>query len=70
MSFNSETALRKIRQKIFDYEGEKAEQADRVLHYLKKRVLRQREDTSPRGPYSGLTASELRRTGTCETDWF
>lgn len=22
------------------------------------------------GPYSGLTASELRKSGTCETDWF
>jgi hypothetical protein len=23
-----------------------------------------------KGPYSGLTREELRKTGTCETDWY
>ena len=27
-------------------------------------------DTTPRGPYSGMTRRELAQTGTCEPDWF
>jgi hypothetical protein len=68
---SSETALRRMRQTIFDYPDDRQEQADRVLHYLKARVLRARQERSePVGPYSGLTRSELSRSGTCESDWF
>ena len=31
--------------------------------------LRALREASPVGPYSGLTRSELHRSGTCETDW-
>jgi hypothetical protein len=68
---SSETALRRMRQKIFDYPDDRQEQADRVLHYLKERMMRYRtQSTEKPGPYSGLTRSELRRSGTCETDWY
>ncbi len=64
----SEQALRRMRQNIFNYPPEKEAQAQRVLLYLKKRSLRLRK--APKvGPYSGLTRQELRRSGTCETDW-
>jgi hypothetical protein len=69
----SEKALRRMRQRIFDYPKHKQDQADRVLVYLKARMMRERKrqpDTEKRGFYSGLTRSELARTGTCETDWF
>lgn len=68
---NSEQALRRMRQRIFDYPQDKEEQADRVLLYLKKRMLRNRKnETKATGPYSGLTRNELAKTGTCETDWY
>lgn len=70
----AEIALRRMRQRIFDYPPEKGEQADRVLRYLIKRMLRERKQETSRkeatGPYSGLTREELARTGTCEPDWF
>ena len=67
----SEQALRRIRQRIFDYPPEKEAQADRVLLYLKARMMRYRKQTKePVGPYSGLTKSELAKTRTCEPDWF
>lgn len=67
----SEQALRRIRARIFDYPEHKEEQAMRVLLYLKKRHLRYRENIpQPVGPYSGLTRAELRKTRTCETDWY
>lgn len=67
----SEQALRRIRQRIFDYPPDKEEQAMRVLQYLKARHIRYRDrPIEPRGPYSGLTRSELRKSGTCETDWY
>lgn len=67
----SETALRRIRQRIFDYPEHKEEQAMRVLDYLKARMIRQRpRQPEVRGPYSGLTRGELRKTGTCEPDWY
>ena len=74
----SENALRRMRQRIFDYDDTpKEEQAARVLAYLKARVLRQRslerriqEATEPKGPYSGLSRRELAGTGTREPDWF
>ena len=65
----SALALRSMRQRIFDYPQPKEQQASRVLHYLKCRSLRDKV-SPPVGPYSGLTRSELHRTGTCETDWF
>ena len=65
----SALALRRMRQRIFDYPQSREKQADRVLRYLKYRSLR--DKVSPlAGPYSGLTRSELHKTGTCETDWF
>lgn len=70
----SEFALRRMRSQIFDYdETPKEAQAKRVLLYLKARTLRGRRiehQQEPVGPYSGLTRRELRRTGTCETDWY
>ena len=65
----SALALRRMRQRIFDYPQPRERQAGRVLNYLKCRSLR--DKVSPlTGPYSGLTRSELHKTGTCETDWF
>lgn len=67
----SETALRRIRQRIFDYPPEREAQAGRVLAYLKTRAMRQRPARiEPKGPYSGLTRAELRQSRTCETDWY
>ncbi len=66
---NSARALRRIRQRIFDYPDNKEAQADRVLAYLKRRSLRDRGPVLSVGPYSGLTRAELRKSGTCETDW-
>ena len=66
----SAMALRMMRQRIFDFPPEQEERADRVLAYLKARVLRQSRRRGPVGPYSGLTRHELRMTGTCEPDWF
>ena len=68
---NSEKSLRQIRQQIFNYPDNKADQADRVLAYLKTRVIRARDNEEITvGPYSGLTRAELRQSGTCETDWY
>ena len=71
---SSKSALRKMRQKIFDYDNTPNEKkAERVLRYLKKRVLRQRKqerENAPVGQYSRLTRQELAKTGTCETDWY
>jgi hypothetical protein len=68
----SEQALRRMRQRIWDYDGTPNEaKAERVLLYLKKRMLRNRKvEVDVVGPYSGLTRSELAKTGTCEPDWF
>ena len=67
----SEQALRRIRQRIFDYPIEKQDQADRVLLYLKSRMMRYRKQVKESvGPYSGLTRTELAKSRTCETDWF
>lgn len=65
----SERALRKLRQNIFNYDGEKEAQADRILGYLKKRTMRDR-GAGGAGIYSGLTRAELAATGTVETDWY
>ena len=67
----SERALQQMRQRIFGYPAEKDDQDMRVLYYLKVRHLRCRnQQPLPTGPYSGLTRSELRQSGTCETDWY
>lgn len=67
----SETALRQIRARIFAYPDHKQQQADRVLSYLKSRVMRARKPAClPVGKYSGLTPAELRASRTCETDWY
>lgn len=64
----SEQALRRIRQRIFDYPPEKQAQADRVLAYLKTRKLRYQVDLAHRGPYSGLTRYEM-PSWLCESDF-
>lgn len=72
MPVTSEQALSRIRSNIFGYDDTpQAAKAGRVLKYLKHRVMRQRA-AAPRqaGHWSGLTRSELARTGTCETDWY
>ena len=72
MMITSEQALRRMRQRIFDYPDNKQEQADRVLLYLKRRMMRNRKnepDTRERGPYSGLTRAEM-PAWLCETDFF
>jgi hypothetical protein len=72
MPLSSEQALCRIRSRIFSYDDTPNEvKAGRVLKYLKRRVMRERA-TAPRstGQWSGLTRSELARTGTCETDWY
>ena len=67
----SEIALRRIRQRIFDYPPHKEAQADRVLRYLKARMMRYRDSAEPtRGPYSGMTRLELAKSRTCEPDWY
>ena len=67
----SEQALRKMRQKVWSWPSEEKEaQADRVLCYLKRRVLRLPQHREPTGPYSGLSRRELALTGTCEPDWY
>jgi hypothetical protein len=69
----AQKALRDMRRKIFDYPDDKEKQADRVLSYLKVRMLRELDKVKPQertGKWSGLTRGELSRTGTCETDWF
>ncbi len=69
----SARALPRLRQRIFDYPASREAQAARVLRGLKTRALRDRAAAlaqAPRGPYSGLSAAELRRTGTVEADWY
>jgi len=69
----SAQALRRLRQRIFDYPQAQEPQAARVVHALKSRALRDRAAAraqAPVGPYSGLTAAQLHRTGTCEPDWY
>ena len=66
----STRALNKIRGLIFSYPPEKEDQADRVLDYLKSRKMRSNNKPKVVGEYSGLTRQELKRTGTCETDWY
>jgi hypothetical protein len=69
----AEKAVRTMRQKIFDYADDKEEQASRILSYLKVRMFRERNKAKTQavtGQWSGLTRSELARTGTCETDWY
>ena len=67
----SEQALRRIRARIFAYPEQKEAQAMRVLTYLKKRMMRDREQAQEKiGPYSGMTRGQLRATRTCEPDWY
>jgi hypothetical protein len=69
----STAALRRIRQKIFDYPEHKEAQANRVLGHLKTRKLRDihvERANETKGPFSGLTRRELVASRTSETDWF
>jgi len=68
---NYERLVRKIRQNIFNYEGEKDIQAGRLLERAKQKMLSNRKNEQPKtGQYSGLTRKELAKTGTCEPDWY
>lgn len=53
-------------------DGPEAERIGRLINKAKTRmfVWRARQADEPKGPYSGLTRSELAKSGTCETDWF
>ena len=71
LGYDEAQALRRMRARIFDYTEDKQEQADKVLLYLKRRMLRYRAQVQePVGPYSGMTRAQLRATGTCEPDWY
>ena len=42
------------------------------IHRVLRRAIRRKVEQYPPqrvGPFSGLTAAELRMSGTCETDW-
>jgi len=65
----TETALRQIRQRIFDYPPEKEAQSARVLSYLKKRVMREHSKAEKLGPFSGLTRAQM-PAHLCETDFY
>lgn len=53
----SQQALRRMRRKIWDYDGTpKEEQAERVLMYLKERVLR---TITSAGPYARSAYAEV-----------
>jgi hypothetical protein len=46
---------------------------DHKIHRILRKAIRRKVAAYPPAPvgrYSGLTADELRRTGTGETDWF
>ena len=46
---------------------------DHKIHRILLKAVRRKVaaySPTPVGPYSGLTAEELRRSGTCETDWY
>ena len=65
-----EKVLRRLRQKAFDYPESVADKFNRILTKVKARSIRQREAIpQARGPFSGLTRSELAASRTCETDW-
>lgn len=67
----AEGLLRRIRNspKLWEPDTTKI---DRVLVKAKARMMRRRGScaAAPVGQYSGLTKQELRRSGTCETDWY
>ena len=55
----SEVALRRMRQKIFDYDGTPKEaQAGRVLVYLKARVMRHNKEN----PYATVGGNQYAET--------
>lgn len=48
---NNERALRRIRQRIFDYPPNRQATASRVLHKLKARILRTRHHSRDYHPF-------------------
>ena len=71
----SKSALRRLRSNIFSYNQDKEAQAGRVIDALVARTMRNNRNgrlaqSSAKGYWSGLTKSELARSGPCETDWF
>ena len=74
-SGDAESKLRSLRQDVWSYpEGSSGEQVIQAKIERAKKSLfraRKRETTQPKaGPFSGLTRDELRKSGTCETDWY
>lgn len=72
---DAESKIRKLRQDVWNYpEGSSGEQVIQAKIERAKKSLfraRNRAATQPKtGPFSGLTKSELRKSGTCETDWY
>lgn len=67
-----ESRLRKLRSKVFDFGDEAYAEIEKEMEATKAALLavRSRGGQGPTGPYSGLTRSELRRSGTAETDWY
>ena len=67
-----EQRIRELRQTMFDND-DLAEQ-DRIsdeIEVLKEQLFKIRQSIPKTvGMYSGLTKSELAKTGTVETDWF
>lgn len=63
--------LWRIRQRIFDYDGTPNEaKAERLLSKVKRKAEASRIKAKTVGAYSHLTRNELRKSGTCEPDWF
>jgi len=68
---NTENLLRALRRHRLLWEGgPKGEQVSRLIRRAKERLIRERRDNEARGVYSGLTRAELRKSRTCETDWY
>lgn len=57
---------------LYDGSGVRDDQIYRMIGKAQELLLkaRKRAPKEQVGPYSGLTRSELRRSGTCEADWF
>ncbi len=64
--------IRKLRRHPLLFDGDDDHKIHRLLDKALsvRRKLREIADRREVGRYSGLTADELRRSGTCETDWF
>lgn len=68
---NIEMLVRNLRRHplLWD-DGPKGEQVSRLLRKALTRQAATRVASAPTGPYSGMTRDELRRSRTCEPDWY